>query len=1528
MAMPSGSIGHPSPGIAAATGLTSPGGVYGTPMTAGAAGVVRPSMDDGSRSSSQPTTAAAAAAAAALAQRQQQAPMPMTGELPNGSMPMPVRTPPVAGAGAAAGLGPAMTTPPAPSTPERMRQANVVYPWGKKYVTMNPPRFLDETRKPPPGVLSPPPFPRYGHATNQATGSNHEVYIFGGLVRDSVKNDMYIMRIEPVQIQRSSGIKMDIALNATLVQTSGHAPLPRVGHAAVLVSNVFILWGGDTKMRAEDPQDEALYLLNLNNREWTRVLAPGVQGAPGPVGRHGHTLSIIGSNLFVYGGQVDDEYYDELWRFDLNTLKDTPVWQHVQTPTGGPPRRAGHSAVVYKERLYIFGGTDGQYHYNDTWCFDFASMTWSELKCVGYIPTPREGHAACMVDDIMYIFGGRGADGNDLGDLASFKISSHRWFMFAHMGPAPFGRSGHTMVSVQNRVLVIGGESFTGEAQDEPTGLHVLDTSKIKYPIKTERSGGSLSKSSTSDEAAMQPPPQSQSQLQTQLQPQPQPQPQSQPQSQSQSQLQPQLQPQPPPPESAHPTNPEHSSDVARGAEAVRHSDPPRQMESALSTAGAAAVPSTGAGAPPAPATPGSAQIPAPLTPSTPGQTPMTTMNNTHERTPVSVTPLLREKESNGLTRSPENDAQPSSMPDSSAPATSDAVAAAPMSSSTPSSTYSTAPAAVRNVSSSTMPSGPPTPALPYAPFSSSSQPPQPSGMVPATQAYGMEGIDRPDGVTPASPAATLGGTAASVAPQPRGAASESWSPHVPPAAGGSIGTPTTTASTFPPGASSMYSGMGAVPNATSRMMPAASNHPPEQTNGPGAAALPYDQRAQQPTGLDPLSKQHQPVPPPSYPPSGPVPSAVPPSSHSPANMATSSVPTDASDWQRERPAVQPRQLFREDDSMLSFPSNREIWLASTLALAVKQGFVPPARVPSVDEGLDIERVDTGPDNSMKEALIKSMLSLKLQATGLRADLNKQMRNEEERVAAQERARVAALQEAAFYRAKLAANESGLTDERARLDRQRIMQLEKLVGHITREHGELERKVSMLVDQTKLEARLRQLAEDRLSETTKRALSAEESQLKVYEEYSALQKHTYETEAMLRDHAAQISTLTSRLAAQQVERDTLDERLSSATRTIDTNRSMLTQFQEALAAAHARVSDHERQHSEQQRQHDAQTQQILQLRNDLQAKTAELEMKSEQLEQQSSSVTELESMVQTLQREAQKHREAATGGLAQLLAMQQHQHAAGGLHDASADGTRETNVSHQSHVQALQDETQALRQLHEESRASLASMATTLQQATDRSTQLQRTNNKLFAEITSQRKQLASALHELSTLRDKSHASRAEDEQHSRALEAAQIRNQALKQMLHEHKVDVPDDDTLARPEFMQSRRVLELQRELDAQKRAAELNAMDLQRAQDQLHHMNQEWEVRLRQGASSRQELESLRLRAEQAERRLIEATEEHESRTSQLENDYLTAVQFVRNTENMLRRLKEEHLKLRHDNAELRALAGQTPHSFRSS
>lgn len=71
-----------------------------------------------------------------------------------------------------------------------------------------------------------------------------------------------------------------------------------------------------------------------------------------------------------------------------------------------------------------FGGTDGKYHYNDTWSFSLSTRKWTELQCIGFIPSAREGHAAAVVGNVIYIFGGRGVDGQDLGDLAAFKISS------------------------------------------------------------------------------------------------------------------------------------------------------------------------------------------------------------------------------------------------------------------------------------------------------------------------------------------------------------------------------------------------------------------------------------------------------------------------------------------------------------------------------------------------------------------------------------------------------------------------------------------------------------------------------------------------------------------------------------------------------------------------------------------------------------------------------------------------------------------------------------------------------------------------------------------------------------------------------------------------------------------------------------------------------------------------------------------------------------------------------------------------
>ena len=132
---------------------------------------------------------------------------------------------------------------------------------------------------------------------------------------------------------------------------------------------------------------------------------------------------------------------------------------------------------------FSFGGTDGIQWFNDVWTYDPRSNKWTQLDSIGHIPLPREGHAAALVEDVMYIFGGRTEEGNDLGDLAAFRISSKRWYTFHNMGPSPSPRSGHSMTTQGKQIIVIGGEPSSAPRDPAELSLvYILDTAKIRYP--------------------------------------------------------------------------------------------------------------------------------------------------------------------------------------------------------------------------------------------------------------------------------------------------------------------------------------------------------------------------------------------------------------------------------------------------------------------------------------------------------------------------------------------------------------------------------------------------------------------------------------------------------------------------------------------------------------------------------------------------------------------------------------------------------------------------------------------------------------------------------------------------------------------------------------------------------------------------------------------------------------------------------------------------------------------------------------
>ena len=123
--------------------------------------------------------------------------------------------------------------------------------------------------------------------------------------------------------------------------------------------------------------------------------------------------------------------------------------------TNPPPKRQAHSSAVYSDSMYIFGGERSSYFYGDLWQYEFATDTWS------FIPVKnassllgRYDHSAVVYGDAMYIYGGRSP--SPLGDFWKYDFKLQTWnAMPTSSGMAP--RFGHVAVVEGDEMFVHGG---------------------------------------------------------------------------------------------------------------------------------------------------------------------------------------------------------------------------------------------------------------------------------------------------------------------------------------------------------------------------------------------------------------------------------------------------------------------------------------------------------------------------------------------------------------------------------------------------------------------------------------------------------------------------------------------------------------------------------------------------------------------------------------------------------------------------------------------------------------------------------------------------------------------------------------------------------------------------------------------------------------------------------------------------------------------------------------------------------------
>ncbi|KAG7098999.1 hypothetical protein E1B28_000885 [Marasmius oreades] len=1238
------------------------------------------------------------------------------------------------------------------------------YPWSTRRLNLLAPTLLP-TKPPttnPPSQPSPSPFPRYGHALPATANGSGDLYLFGGLVREQPKNDLYTINVRD--------------LGVTLVQSAGDIPSPRVGHACSVVSNVLIVWGGDTNAQgagaangqgAGGRLDDGLYLLNLVSKEWTRV-STGSQGST-PVGRYGHAVTMAsGSKFMIFGGQVDGEFLNDIWSFDLNSLRSKPTWEYIEPSSPErPAKRTGHVCVTHGDRIIVFGGTDGQYHYKDTWSFDLNTRRWTELKCIGYIPEAREGHAASLVDDVMYVFGGRGVDGKDLGDLAAFKVSNQRWYMFQNMGPAPSGRSGHAMANVGAKVFVLGGESFTPPKQDNPNWIHVLDTKHIKYPDSSKG-----------------PPPQQDPQGQ-----QPAPQPSQLAQLQS----------------SGSPSG--FTGQVRKPS--INANAPSPQPNQPLQGHGLTSQSSQNS----------LNQAQMQQIQATRSLSPTGTNNDSMEdlrqraASPQGQRPI---KPTNGVTNQP-----------------------FPLSSGSISGSVSKGKAPTR--------------------------PPRRDEFQDDLEPSGRPSIgDRAPNQRAMTPDQVVLAAVGQRAKSPTQSGSRAVSPT-----GGRE--------------SPMQMQPLVAVNGTGRTSPAqmqnpyGSSPPPTQTGFPTFAHTGHQRNV----GGGSIDATH--------------------------TRGAGSI--DLKQVQNQSLVLKEKELELEN-------MRKQIgWMKEALGKASKAGFVSNSGgARSFDES-DLDKSANGAGGEDGDVLFKfkqfrAQTQITMSAAALKAS---------EQLAEAERQKLTAAQEAAYYRAKLAAVEgalaSGNHEEVMRLERQRVMDLEKDLSNIMNERWTQDRKMNELLDSLALQTALCEQADARASDASRKADGMEDRYERLVKSYSELEGNLREAEGELRESKGRMLQVGVESEKMRVDMEQMREKVEELERSREQHVRALEQAKVAVQASSSRsveVDD----------SYQRATERINMLEADLAEMRGEIEVKSAEVEATRARLVDVENSWAKSREEADAFRALTTGGLGELLDMHK---------DLKADEDRIVR-GYQEKMTAMEGEVEVLRKMVKDANARIEESQGKMMEERQRARESDKMHNISQAQAVILRSQLSAALKD-SGLKKKELLEK-EKEINAKAKEHSEVKLKLgmLKSYVAENGLSVDDDDIVSAskrsPNAASTAVIAELENKLSESSRLHDNAERELTQArrhnreiEEHVTLLNSQLERARSQASSSSSngngnDRADSDARVEEAEAKIQELETYYKGKMQQMEEDYQLAVHYVKGTEKMMRKMRDELTKQKSINVQLQA------------
>lgn len=177
------------------------------------------------------------------------------------------------------------------------------------------------------------------------------------------------------------------------------------------------------------------------------------------------------TRLIVYGGTNDKPMHAISSVAVYHLDESVPCWRYYDfnDTVGWPQGRAGHSAVVWKNKMTVFGGygfsqTSSQYvSFNDVYILNLDTFRWTTPSWSTtnphrmFSPQSLDSHSEVVTEDgMMVIYGGRGQTDILQTSVYTMDLETYEWKLRYCTG-LPYARHSHTAVLYEHQMVVHGG---------------------------------------------------------------------------------------------------------------------------------------------------------------------------------------------------------------------------------------------------------------------------------------------------------------------------------------------------------------------------------------------------------------------------------------------------------------------------------------------------------------------------------------------------------------------------------------------------------------------------------------------------------------------------------------------------------------------------------------------------------------------------------------------------------------------------------------------------------------------------------------------------------------------------------------------------------------------------------------------------------------------------------------------------------------------------------------------------------------